>query len=74
MFLPKNTTSIIQPLDQRVIIATERLYRKRILGQSTSEFLRNYILISSILNFAAAWKAIKCQTLENGSGIKRTFK
>jgi hypothetical protein len=33
MFLPKNTTSIIQPLDQGIILALKRLYRKRFLEE-----------------------------------------
>jgi hypothetical protein len=35
-------------------------------GQIALEFLRNYTLISSISNYAAAWKAVKSQMFENG--------
>jgi hypothetical protein len=33
MFLPINTISIIQLLDQGIILATKRLYRKRFLEE-----------------------------------------
>jgi hypothetical protein len=32
MFLPKNTTSIIPPMYQGIILATKILYRKRFFG------------------------------------------
>jgi hypothetical protein len=34
MFLPKNTTLIIQPLVQGLILATKRVYRKRFLDDA----------------------------------------
>lgn len=82
MFLPKNT-SLIQPMDQGIILATKRIYRKKFLeevmvilmdkdneedtrGQRTLQNLKSYSLKSAIFNFAAAWKEVKMQTLENG--------
>ena len=33
LFLPPNTTSLIQPMDQGIIVATKRLYRRRFLEE-----------------------------------------
>ena len=33
MFLPPNTTALIQPMDQRVIMATKRLYTRKYLDE-----------------------------------------
>lgn len=33
MFLPKNTTSLIQPMDQGIILATKRIYRRKFLDE-----------------------------------------
>nr|XP_022906052.1 tigger transposable element-derived protein 7-like [Onthophagus taurus] len=33
MFLPKDTTSIIQPMDQEIILVTKRIYRRKFLDE-----------------------------------------
>ncbi|XP_022913914.2 tigger transposable element-derived protein 7-like [Onthophagus taurus] len=79
MFFPKNTTSMIQPMDQGIILATKRIYRRKFLDevmvledeentrvQRTLENLKNYNLKSTIFNFAAAWKEVKVETIKNG--------
>jgi hypothetical protein len=89
-FLRKNTSSIIQPLDQGIILATKRLYRERFLEevmvvleveseesegirrQRTLQNLTNYTLKSTILESAAAWKAVK--TKHPKMAEKETFK
>ena len=79
MYLPPNTTSLIQPMDQGVIHAWKLLYRRYFLdkvlvvedleedtrGQRTLQALKNYTIRSAIHNFADAWKALKMSTLAN---------
>lgn len=33
MFLPKNTTSLIQPMEQGIILATKRIYCRKFLDE-----------------------------------------
>ena len=81
LFLPPNTTALIQPMDQGIIVATKRLYRRRFLeevmvvfeddddgnvGERTLERLRKYDLKSAMFNWSRAWKDVKSKTLENG--------
>jgi hypothetical protein len=57
--LPKNTTSIIQPLDQRIILATKRMYRKRFFevmvvledGTDKSEDTRGQCTLRNLRNY-----------------------
>lgn len=79
MFLPKDT-SIIQPMEQGIILATKRIYRKKFINeimaeveeneedtreQRTLENLKRYSLKSAIFNFASAWEEVNVQTIEN---------
>ncbi|KAK3891446.1 hypothetical protein Pcinc_004667 [Petrolisthes cinctipes] len=79
-FLPPNTTSLIQPMDQGIIVAFKRLYRRRFLeevmvvvdeedrnvGQLTLQNLKSYNLRSVIYNISRAWNDVSSSTLANG--------
>ncbi|XP_045101464.1 tigger transposable element-derived protein 7-like [Portunus trituberculatus] len=79
-FLPPNTTSLIQPMDQGIIVAFKRLYRRRFLeevmvvvdeeernvGQLTLQNLKNYNLRSVMHNISWAWNDVSSSTLANG--------
>ncbi|XP_063226872.1 tigger transposable element-derived protein 7-like [Bacillus rossius redtenbacheri] len=72
--LPPNTTSLIQPMDQGIILACKRIYKKKLpedkeddtRGMRTLQNIRNYSIRSAIFNWASAWKEIKTSTLANG--------
>ncbi|KAG0726965.1 Tigger transposable element-derived protein 7 [Chionoecetes opilio] len=80
LYLPPNMTSLIQPMDQGIIMAMKRLYRRRFLeqvmvvideedrdvGQLTLDNLRKYDLKSGIFNLARSWKDVSASTLSNG--------
>ncbi|KAG0720049.1 Tigger transposable element-derived protein 7 [Chionoecetes opilio] len=80
MYLPPNTTSLIQPMDQGILVAMKRLYRQRFLeqvmvvideedryvGQLTLDNLRKYDLKSVIFNLTRAWKDVSARSLSNG--------
>ncbi|KAG0729699.1 Tigger transposable element-derived protein 7 [Chionoecetes opilio] len=67
-------------MDQGIIVAMKRLYRRRFLeqvmvvigeedsdvGQLTLDNLRKYDLKSVIFNLARAWKDVSASTLSNG--------
>lgn len=74
LFLPPNTTSVVQPLDQGIIVSAKRLYQCRYLqevmtvveeGACTQQNIRDYNVKSVIYNFADAWKEVKKATLAN---------
>ncbi|XP_025207667.1 tigger transposable element-derived protein 7-like [Melanaphis sacchari] len=81
MFLPANTTSLIQPMNQGVIYTAKRLYKKKLLNEilevkepaagedkrnyKTLQNLKNYNIRSMIYNFASAVKDIKPSILIN---------
>lgn len=81
LFLPPNTTSLMQPMDQGVIYTAKRLYRKRFLSEvfeveestdgedrraeKTLQNIKSYNFRSMIFNFAAAVKDIAPSTLAN---------
>ena len=61
VYLPKNTTSLIQPLDQGVISTFKRLYRKHLVkgmvlqGGSITDFLRELNLKDAIPLMSKDW-------------------
>ncbi len=76
MFLPPNTTSILQPMDQGILEATKRLYKKSLLRHIVLENEANSMSIPDILKkltikeavywSAQAWDEIKSDTLRKG--------
>lgn len=67
-FLPLNTTSIIQPMDQVVISNFKCYYLKRTYSQllhenenpnSMKEFWKSYNILHAVENIVEAWKEVK---------------
>lgn len=70
MYLPKNTTALIQPMDQNVIKTLKAHYKKRILMDVVSQpdadiaaILKAFNIKDAILNAAYAWQQVKSITL-----------
>ena len=71
-FLPANTTSLIQPMDQGVIATLKALY-KRITFEKAHEthntlveFYKDYKITDAVQNFGKAWSEI---TQKNMKGV-----
>ena len=77
-FLPPNTTSIIQPMDQGVIKNLKCLYRKEVLSSIITEIdehsaseetavniARRITILSAIYMIAKSWDAVKSSTIAN---------
>ena len=71
-FLPPNTTSDLQPLDQGIIQATKLLYRKFLLQNcitkiedydSISEFSQSLNVLDAVVYLNLAWNNIKPSTV-----------
>jgi hypothetical protein len=69
LFLPPNTTSILQPLDQGIIHAVKRHYRarvvRRMLCNIASERDINVNILEAMQMFSAAWRALKEEIISN---------
>ena len=76
MFLPPNTTSIIQPLDQGIIKCLKQLYRKSLCesilsklesnpAEKADKLARQTTLLDAIINCASAWQKITSATISN---------
>ncbi|XP_053571656.1 tigger transposable element-derived protein 1-like [Bombina bombina] len=69
VFLPPNTTSLIQPMDQGVIASFKAYYLRRTFSQAVratqndemtlTDFWRNYNIYDAIKNIADAWNEVK---------------
>ncbi|XP_072000501.1 tigger transposable element-derived protein 1-like [Engystomops pustulosus] len=69
VFLPPNTTSIIQPMDQGVIASFKAYYLRRTFSQAVrvtqnneitlKEFWKNYNISDAIKNIADSWDEVK---------------
>ncbi|XP_053568008.1 tigger transposable element-derived protein 1-like [Bombina bombina] len=69
VFLPPNTTSLIQPMDQGVIASFKAYYLRRTFSQAVRatqndemtlrDFWRNYNIYDAIKNIADAWNEVK---------------
>ena len=71
-FLPPNDTSLIQPMDQGVLVAIKQRYRRKILeelvfqdnhGTSLINFLRGIHLLKVSEMIAVSWNEIQPKTL-----------
>lgn len=72
LFLPANTTSLIQPMDQG-IIATFKAYYQRLTQRqmaldapnkrAVKEFWSSFNILKAIHNIDAAWKEVKEKTM-----------
>lgn len=65
MFLPKNTTALIQPLDQNVIKTMKMHYKKRLLMDIVSDttndiadILKSFNIKDAVINSAYAWDQV----------------
>lgn len=69
VFLPPNTTSLLQPMDQGVIASFKAYYLRRTFSQAIRatqkdqmtlrEFWKNYHIYDAIKNIADAWAEVK---------------
>lgn len=73
-FLPPNTTSIIQPLDQGIIHCFKAYYRQTIIrkqllsierGQTVKEFLKSVTLLDAIFYIKRSWWLVKDDSIKN---------
>lgn len=69
-YLPKNTTSLIQPLDQGVIATFKQNYRRELITnivsgeKSVTEYLKAMTLKDFVYNGALAWQRISARNIE----------
>ena len=70
-YLPKNTTSLIQPLDQGIIATFKKNYRRELVSkiisneqQSVIEFLKGMSIKDFFYIGASAWNAVTPKTIE----------
>jgi hypothetical protein len=69
-YLPKNTTSLIQPLDQGIIATFKKNYRRELVSSlvtsemPVTDFLKKMTIKDFIYNGANAWNAISSSTIE----------
>ncbi|KAL4135498.1 hypothetical protein QTP88_007104 [Uroleucon formosanum] len=74
LFLPANTTPLIQPMDQGIIENKKRWYRKYFIESLLSsddaigikEFWKKYTIKDAIFNVASAWADLSVSNLKNG--------
>ncbi|KAM9048601.1 tigger transposable element-derived protein 1-like [Megaptera novaeangliae] len=75
-FLPKNTSALIQPMNQGVIAAFKAHYLRRTLSQlvqetagtdrpSVREFWRSYTVMTAVDNIAKAWAELQPATMNS---------
>ncbi|XP_069170915.1 jerky protein homolog-like [Procambarus clarkii] len=71
-FLPPNTTSVIQPMDQGIIKNLKhhykRMFARRLNNQlgTLKDFYKVFTIKSAIWTIASAWDEVKQTTLRNG--------
>ncbi|XP_054423822.1 tigger transposable element-derived protein 1-like [Pteronotus mesoamericanus] len=75
-FLPKNTSTLIQPMNQGIIAAFKAHYLRRTLSQlvqkkagrdrpSMREFWRSYTVMAAVDNIAQAWAELQPATMNS---------
>ncbi|XP_045520537.1 tigger transposable element-derived protein 4-like [Pieris brassicae] len=70
VYLPPNATSKLQPMNQGIIKVLKQGYRTRLIHRYLQEMedpdsKRPFTVHDAILNIAAAWEAIKPETIQN---------
>ncbi|XP_066428508.1 tigger transposable element-derived protein 1-like [Eleutherodactylus coqui] len=71
VFLPPNTTSLLQPMDQGAIATFKKYYLRRTFRQATEgesgmtlrEFWKNFTICNAIKNIDASWREITTATM-----------
>ncbi|XP_071508886.1 jerky protein homolog-like [Diadema antillarum] len=74
VFLPPNTTPLLQPMDQGILETTKRIYRKNLIEKIISsdsedtaagivDFIKSLNLKDAVYMSAAAWDAVKASTI-----------
>lgn len=78
-YIPKNTTALIQPLDQGIISNFKTYYRKNFLNSivtilpSGIEFkYDSYNLKNALENISASWQSVKNTTISNCFNVLRS--
>lgn len=71
-YLPPNVTSLIQPMDQGVIVKVKNVYRKDLLRQlivndkiTVKDFIKNFTLKDCCFMLARAFNSLTQQNLKN---------
>ncbi|XP_071482354.1 jerky protein homolog-like [Diadema antillarum] len=72
IFLPPNTTPLLQPMDQGILETTKRIYRKNLIWKIISsdsdsqhstegkvDFIKSFTLKDAVYMLAAAWDAVE---------------
>ena len=71
-FLPPNVTSMIQPMDQGILVSIKRRYKRKILeellfqddeGMSIVQFLKEIDMLKVSTKIAASWDEISARSL-----------
>ncbi|XP_036599095.1 tigger transposable element-derived protein 1-like [Trichosurus vulpecula] len=76
-YLPKNTTALIQPMNQGVIATFKACYLRRIFHLllqrvnrddrgTIREFWRNYNILNAVYNVAESWEELEAATMNSG--------
>ncbi|KAM4048904.1 tigger transposable element-derived protein 1-like [Anomaloglossus baeobatrachus] len=76
VYLPPNTTALIQPVDQGVIATFKAFYLRRVIGNASTateknkdltlkDFWKTYNILDAVNNIAYSWDEVK-QTSMNG--------
>lgn len=77
MYLPPNTTSLIQPLDQGVIATFKKYYLRKTFRQAVKategengitlkQFWKEYNIFKAVENIDAAWREVAVSTMNAG--------
>lgn len=74
LFLIPNSTSVIQPLDQGIILSTKRRYKKRLAERylvylenkkDALQMLNNLDIVQACNMMASAWKQVPAEVIQN---------
>nr|XP_020827544.1 tigger transposable element-derived protein 1-like isoform X2 [Phascolarctos cinereus]XP_020827545.1 tigger transposable element-derived protein 1-like isoform X2 [Phascolarctos cinereus]XP_020827546.1 tigger transposable element-derived protein 1-like isoform X2 [Phascolarctos cinereus]XP_020827547.1 tigger transposable element-derived protein 1-like isoform X2 [Phascolarctos cinereus] len=76
-YLPKNTTALIQPMNQGVIATFKACYLRRVFHLllqrangddkgTIREFWRNYNILNAVYNISESWEELEAATMNSG--------